>query len=416
MFNPILARYRIYMPAVHRALIFATLLVLLAGISSFFRLNSSGPGTLDFIQYWSAWQLLRQGSNPYDAEQLAHIQVAITHIPDQLIFSWNPPWTFVALSPLLSLPFEQSAAVWLAIQIGLLCIVSTTLPHGLGQRKPPLLMAAATTALFFPILNSFQWGQLSVLFALSIALFLYFQRVGALFLAGVSLLPLSFKPHLFLLFIIPGLLWLRQLTMRDRIRLLAGMLGSFTLLVSICITLRPSVCADWITALSTKDLKSQAIQISDWQTATLVTWIRIVIADWTGVLVNWPLWFVPLLGIAACIFLCWRQRNKIEWETLAPPLLCLSLGTCNYGWVYDQSVLVVCQMTLVCDLYRHKIRSDVFTRTAILVIIQVICISGSILYDLPQHYYAWVPWVYLVLLWNTPGRRKGNPRNRAVRY
>jgi hypothetical protein len=402
MFNPTRERYRRNMPAVHRALIFVSLPALLAVVFSFFTLHAGDPGTLDFIQYWSAWQLMRQGSNPYDAEQLAQIQFALRQFSDQLIFSWNPPWTFVALSPLLSLPFEQSAAVWLGIQIGLLCIISTTLPRGLGRRQPPLLIVAATTALFFPILDSIHWGQLSILFALGITLFLYFQRVGAPFLAGISLLPLSFKPHLFFLFIIPGLLWLRQLSRRDRIRVLAGMIGSFTILVSICIALRPSVCTDWITALSTKDLQSPAVQISDWKTATLVTWIRILIAEWAQGLVNWPMWLVPLLGIAACIFLCWRRRNKIEWETLTPPLLCLSLGTCNYGWVYDQSVLVVCQMALVCDLYRHNIRSEVFTRTAILVIIQVICISGSIACDLPQHYYAWLPWVYLVLLWNNP--------------
>lgn len=378
-------------------IIFTTLLALLVGAASSFSLSPGRPGTGDFIQYWSAWQLMRRGANPYDAQLLEQIQSATLKSSHGVTFPWIPPWVFLALSPVLSLPFGQAAAVWIAVGFGLLLLVSIVLPLGLGVPRVPPLVATVVTVLFFPILDSLRLGQLGVVFAASISLFLYFQRSGALLLAGVSLLPLSFKPHLFFLLVIPGILWLRQLPARNRRLFLAGVVGSFSLLVAACAIVRPSVCKEWLTALVSRPVGTSAVYISDWQTTTLVTWIRIVIADLTGTLVMWPMWVVPLCGVVGSIYLLHTRRYRIEWETLMPPLLCLSLGTCNYGWVFDQSVLVVCQMALVCDLFRPGDRRGVILRAAIALVIQSVCLGGSIARDTPQHLYAWVPWAYLLL-------------------
>jgi hypothetical protein len=387
-------------------------IALLFVVTRVFPLSAGGPGTIDFIQYWSAWRLMQQGANPYDPQLLTQLQSSLTGDSEHLILSWNPPWTFVALSPVLSLPFGQAASIWLALQIGLILVISVTLPRGLGKHVPSPLVCVLASTLFFPILNSIKMGQLGVLFAAGIALFLYYQRAGAFFLAGLSLLPLTFKPHLFFLFIVPGVMWLKQLTFRERVHFLAGSLGSFSVLLLACAAVSHSGLIYWVNALTSRSATAgiaQAVHVSDWQTATLVTWIRLLTAHRTNTLVTWPLWTIPLAGFTFSTLYFYRRAKEICWKTITPILLCFSLGTSNYGWIFDQSVLVVCQMAVVCALYDLSDRVRIFTALFLLVCIQAVSISCSAWLDLPQHYYVWVPWAYALTLWLTVKREKLTP-------
>jgi hypothetical protein len=308
--------------------------------------------------------------------------------------------------------------MWLALQVVLLIAISMTAPRGLGTYVPRPLICVLATTLFFPALQSMQMGQLGILFATSISLFLYLQSIGAFFLAGLALVPLTFKPHLFFLFVVPGVLWLMQLPSRARSRFLVGSVGGFCLLVVTCCALWPSGFMYWIQALTTKasvTTGTQAVHISDWQTATIVTWIRRALQHQTGELADWPMLTVPLISFIVCSLYLYRRCRPIRWESITPALLCLSLGTCNYGWVFDQSVLVVCQIALVCGLYTLHDRTRIFRCLFSLAGIQVLAIIGTNVFGFPQHYYAWVPWVYLALLWlfSTPqlidGRRGRRP-------
>jgi hypothetical protein len=389
------------MSSMRRIALVGLTLVFLFAMTSICNLTPGGPGTTDFVQYWSAWQLMRQGANPYDANLLAQIQYSLTGTPDFLIFSWNPPWTFLALSPVLSLPFEQSAEVWLGLQVVLLLTISVTAPRGLGTYVPRPLVCVLATTLFFPILQSMKMGQLGILFAASISLFLYFQSLGAFLLAGLSLLPLTFKPHLFFLFIVPGALWIKQLSPQGRARFLAGSLGGFGVLVLLCGALWPSGLLHWLQALASKESMTagtQAIHISDWQTATIVTWIRLAFQHTTGELAAWPMLTIPLVSFIMCSLYLYRRCHSVRWEVITPALLCLSLGTSNYGWVFDQSVLVLCQIALVCALYTLRDRVRILACVFLLAGIQAIAIIGSNIWALPQQFYAWVPWAYLALL------------------
>ncbi len=389
--------------SIMRVIVLAGLTILLiVAMTSVCPLTPGGPGTIDFVQYWSAWQLMQRGDNPYDAQLLAQIQSSLTGTSDFLIFSWNPPWTFVALSPVLSLPFNQSASMWFGIQVALLLVISIAAPRGLGTYVPRPLVCALATSLFFPVLQSMKMGQLGILFAASISLFLYLQSLGAFFLAGLSLLPLTFKPHLFFLFVIPGILWIKQLPSRARTQFLVGSLGGFCLLVVWCCALWPSGFMYWLHALTSKQsglMGAQAVHISDWQTATIVTWIRLMLQHYTGVLAAWPMLTIPLLSFIVCSLYLYRHCRPVRWETLTPPLLCLSLGTSNYGWVFDQSVLVVCQIGLISALYTLHDRARIFACILLLAGLQALAIIGSNVLRLPQQFYAWVPWAYLALLW-----------------
>jgi hypothetical protein len=378
-----------------------TILVLLAA-SLTSPITAGGPGTTDFVQYWAAWRLMLEGANPYDPELLTKVQSTVNENPGNLIFSWNPPWTFVALSPILSLPFNHAASLWFAVQIALLAVISIAAPRGLGASLSSPLKGVLATVLFFPILHSMKMGQLGPLFAASIALFLWFLRAGALRLAGISLLPLTFKPHLFFLFFVPGIIWLKQLSPRDRARFLSGSFGALGLLVVASIAVSPSSSIQWLNALGSKAATSAnglAVHVNDWQTATLVTWIRRAIAHQTNTLVTWPMWAVPLSSLILSGVYFYRRATPIRWEIITPALLCLSLGTSNYGWVFDQSVLVLCQIALVCEIARETRNTPRLMMSLVVAAIQGFSVYCSIWLDPSQEYYAWVPWAYLVALW-----------------
>ena len=112
----------------------------------------------------------------------------------------------------------------------------------------------------------------------------------------------------------------------------------------------------------------------------------------------WPMEVIPALAFLATTLYFWRRR-AIDWSTLAPPLLCIALTTSGYGWAYDQSLLVLCQIFLLCDAMERGSSSRY--RATMLLLLTLI--QGSALFlgtraDNAQHYYVWIPWAYLVLL------------------
>src|SRR5215470_9383175 len=84
------------------------------------------PGTSDFIEYWSAGQLLREGDSPYDFKKLYQRQLQLGSRHEFPIIMWNPPWLLVWIYPLLWLPFLSAALMWVVLS-GALLLISATL-------------------------------------------------------------------------------------------------------------------------------------------------------------------------------------------------------------------------------------------------------------------------------------------------
>jgi len=103
-------------------------------IPTLFPLPLGAVGTTDFVQYWSAWHVILDGGNCYDAGAVYALQSSLADKNPPLI-SWNPPWTFTLLSPLLLFPFEQSATLWFLAQILLLGVIISTVPQAFSLPK-----------------------------------------------------------------------------------------------------------------------------------------------------------------------------------------------------------------------------------------------------------------------------------------
>ena len=356
-------------------------------------------GTLDFIQYWTAWDLMSQGKNPYDSTLLSEAQVALTSGAAPLVYSWNPPWTYTLLAPFLALPFCGAATTWLVFEIGALLFIAAKTPQALKIPSLGPVWSAVAILAFLPTLYTLRYGQLGILFALSLTCFLLALDKSNYRLAGLSLLPLSAKPHLIMLCIIPGVVWLFQLPRAAKRDFLVGAIGGSVMLFSLTLVIAPLSFQWWIESMTSDATSTSGIvPFQNWMAHTTVTGIRILAIALTGHNPSWPLVGIPLLSCVATAIYFFGRRPTIRWHTILPPILCLSLATASYGWVFDQTVLASCQYLLFAHALsrsRGTLRYVIFVAAISVQAIPLALTATSIIFF---RYFFLLPWIYLALL------------------
>ena len=377
------------------------LLYLLFGLE----LPLGSRGTQDFIQYWSAWNLLLQGSNPYDGALMHAVQLEVGQSSGVTTMMWNPPWVPVLLAPVLSLPFQASALCWFVCNLGFIAVIGTLTPRALGYpAQPPWLYGLAVC--FLPFIDCLQWGQLSLLITAGFIVFLHSARSQNYFISGLALVLISVKPHLFLLFAVAGIGWLRGLQVPARNRFILGALTGLSLILCATLVLSYDCFWWWIDGIRSPATGYGVIPVAQWQTATLASMVRCLLNEKFHIAPLWPLWLFPCLGLAGALLFLLRHRRSVDWSQLAPPLICLGLLSASYGWLYDQSLLIVCQFFILCRAYASKDQFDWLVGVGGLLLIQVTMVILNLCTIGAQHYYTWVPVAFLGLLWLSNRRAK----------
>lgn len=367
------------------------------GMGRVFNLN--GVGANDFLQYWSASRLLNGGQNPYDALQMHEFQVQMGLPGNETVLMWNPPWTVALMAPILVLPFSAAVGAWFLLSLVLVCIMAVLIPASVARRSPRPVLCAAATALFYPMTESLRLGQLSIALTFALTVFLWCVRRRSFIFAGLALVPLSVKPHLFFLMVVPGVLWLRQLSRGDRTRFLGGVVSGGVVVVVGTVLVWPESVQWWLQALSHPPTAPGAVPMEEWQTATVSSWIRRVLLEWTGALHHWPMWFVPLLALTATGGFFLLKRPTICWAHITPPVLCLSLLCGSYGWLFDQTLLLVLHLKVFSQVLEWKQQRVRRRGLALLLLVNVMVWGVAALPQSAQHYFAWVPLAFLLLWW-----------------
>jgi hypothetical protein len=289
-------------------------------------------GSDDFVQYWAAGRLVLRGENPYDPEALFATEQAVGMPRPEAIRMWNPPWTLAVVLPVAALPFSVAIATWLLFQVGLLLgsgmLLWAFYAPGDGRHWIGALLATA----FVPGWYALYAGQISPWLLAGAVLFLWSQRRGLDLLAGAGLALLMIKPHVTYLFWFSALWWIWQ---TRRWRVLTGWLAALAGATAVGMLFAPGILADYLVAASKPPL--------DWATPTLGGWLRLLL----GIERRWLQFLPSVLGGVAWLAWLWRRQGPWHWESLAGPLLLVSVPTAVYGWSYDTLVLLVPVIDLV---------------------------------------------------------------------
>ncbi len=199
----------------------------------------------DFLQEWSGGHIWRSKmrSQLYVAEHFQQVQ----HDASLLGFTWPetqfypmvyPPFYYMLLSPLSSLPYQIATIIWMAaISIAILASVFlwTEFYPPAKRHWGKCLLA---TIVFFPVLLSINTAHKSAFLLLILAssyLLLFHKRPGY---AGLVFGLIAFKPHL-------GLVIGFTMLFKRQWRFVAGCMTTVVFLIALSLLAGTELCADY---------------------------------------------------------------------------------------------------------------------------------------------------------------------------
>jgi len=287
-------------------------------------LTTTLPGDMvwggnDFVQYYVAAGLLRDGENPYDRKLAEARQLELGRSTGVATFA--PPWGLLPALALTGLPFQTAVAVNVVMNLVLLVLCATAWIDLLFPGRPRLMVALIALPVWMPCLAVVGIGQLSLWPLAGFTGWLWLTTRGRHNLAAAVLALTLIKPHLGLL---PGLFvaarWVRQRQWTPVVLFLAAFLG----LTAVTLWLRPAIWTEYFQGLST------GIGPGQFRTATLDGWGRETLGQEFR-LVSWAVW-----GIA----LAWSVRAGWRWPegelcSRAPVVTAMALATAPYAFSFD---------------------------------------------------------------------------------
>ena len=287
-----------------------------------FGMDPDGATKKDFLQYWSAEQLLAHGQNPYDTTATLELERSVGYRKYPALISLSPPVALFFGLPLGWVDAQTGLTLWMLLTIA--CLLASVWIVWLWLGRPD--SRYHLIGVFFPpALRCIMSGQLGIFFLLEIALFLYLQKSRP-FWAGAALVFCALKPHLFLPCLLVLVLWSAW---RREFRILAGLLAALSASCLLTLSLDLQVWAQYAQMMHQSGIMSQFLP-------TMSVWLRFLLdrnARWIE--------FIP--EAAACAWAAWyfwSRRDRWDWMDQGLLVLVVSVACAPYSWYTDQAVLL----------------------------------------------------------------------------
>jgi Glycosyltransferase family 87 len=281
----------------------------------------------DFSAYWAAARLQLQGLNPYSQALILEIERSADSKVHEPLVMLNPPWTIALLLPFGMLDYPVGRIAWLCT--GFLAVVlgaCWTWQVYAGSLRH-VWVALLLSFLFLPLWIVLVLGQIDLLILVGITGFLYFESRHRRLIAGLFLVLMTIKPHLFYLFWIALILWVIE---SRRWSILAGAVCSGLAATLLATVWNPRVMFQYL------DVTLSQLPPLNWRTPTFGTFLRVQF----GMEKVW-LQFIPMIfGIVWLLFRWQGHRRNWNWSAQMPLLILVSLTTTSYVWFYDQAILI----------------------------------------------------------------------------
>lgn len=331
----------------------AAFFILLWGLFAFGIHTATQGNTLgsDFFIFWNAGRAaVFERQNPYSDALSLQAQMLVFKRPaaageDQLGFAY-PPYAFLAILPLLFLPFDWAQAVWLALLILLWVAVG-----GLTFRSKRWV--AASFLLFYPMVFGVVLGNFAVL--ISAGLLLLFGMIlhqpalprGVQVSLGLLAAWLTIKPQFVWLFVI----FLVVYAVRRRQRwLLGSLLAGVAGFMLVSFWLVPGWLPEWLAAVSRYAAYNQTVPVVQFLMGEVLAADAAVVGSvlilavlgaitlrlfwlwWHGHLALIPLW--AWLGMV--IFLAHPHGKSYEHLAFLMPLVVWAASQADWrGWTVN---------------------------------------------------------------------------------
>lgn len=357
--------------------------MLLAGLSDKYAANR------DFIEYWASAQQLIHHQDPYDAASILRIERAAGMEDPEPQITLSPPISLGLLFPLGFVSPKIGLTLWMLALIASL-LISIWILWVLNGRPDSGYHFGGY--LFAPAVACLLLGQIGTFLLLGVALFLYLYDCQP-YLAGISLLPCVWKPHLFLPFFLVLLFWS---VIRREYRILSGFAAAVAVSCAITLCFDPAVWSHYTQMLA------RISGTLHGYVPTLSVTLRFLVdahAVW--------LQYVPEAG--ACLWAVWyfwTRRRRWDWMDQGSWVLLASAACAPYAWFTDEVILLPAVLFGVYQAARVGRALSPIAVLAFAALVEV-CAFGHIasthyLWTVP----AWIGW-FAYATWSNGQVRQG---------
>ncbi|MCB0359936.1 MAG: DUF2029 domain-containing protein [Bdellovibrionales bacterium] len=343
----------------------------------------------DFVAYFTSFLQFSSGGNPYDVDALGALQHKLHgYTPRGVLPLWYPPWALVLFWPILAHSWHVSLALWLSLSTFCAFFTVRCCYNLLDISFEDSAHHRAYLAwIIFPVVAVLYFAQVGLFLTAALSAFLVLQKQRRDVLAGMVLVMLSVKSHLFLPLTPLLVAWIV-----NQRRYMIALVSVITLAALTCLAelQAPGCMRDWI--------HISKIPLLQMKTATLAGLcgdvLSIAIGDdpRLGPLIILPIFLIPLFGFLGSLFLAIKNRNEILPERSIHQVVCLSVFLAPYAWIHDYALLLI-PYTMLLANERQRVWGNSATRVSIAA--QIAAFLGAPLWLAHPVTFCWYPCVIL---------------------
>lgn len=306
----------------------------------------------DFIEYWTAAHFLANRQNPYSLFDMLQAQKTLGWDEKDPLMFVSPPWAMPLILPLgFATSYSLAWVLWVAALFTCIAISSYLLMniYFADLRIPEITDTSFNRSLFaftfYPAILCLKYAQTAPFILIGLTGFLHFESKKRQIFAGTFLALTMIKPQLSLLVMIAVLF--RSLQQREW-KTLGSMIAVVTAMTAVAIGFDPMIFRHYRELLATPYLQINPSGllgiVRRWQNHGDIT------------VSYWMQFVLPILGVIWFIRQWRRHRHDWNWTHQVPLIITGSVLTAAYGWIFDQTILVIPIIALAAEVSREHSR------------------------------------------------------------
>lgn len=342
---------------------------------------------IDFLQFYAAGRIVAEGRSDqlYDWDRFgARLPALVEGAGDVLYLPVYPPQLALLFAPVATQPYLAALAIWTLLSAALYAAGVMLVLRLFPGLRPYQVEVWALAIGFPPFVQLIAHGQIASLALLPLLWAFAALRSGQLWLAGLALALLAFKPQL-------GTFALVSIALRPSWRLIAGLfLGIVVQCLAIIAVLGSQVLFDYWDVLWRLMARPEAFEPKTWAMHGLRAALELPLGR--GTLAR-TLWVAGVLGTFWLARRAWQAHASTEARFA---VICFAGLVINpHIYVYDLVLMAVPLACLAAWLLERDLPEDAPVAWTAYALVWLPLLGPAAQFTLVQP----TPFVILALLW-----------------